>query len=352
MIPDEYSRLIRHWFWLIGAFAIVGAIVALFLVPTFVDSGSSFDSRATLGIFQNASLSSISTTDSSTTNGATGAVTQDGSVKSDYDPVLAGIHFVDAESLAAYAGTPQFLSALRKALEGQDISLSDAAIKGMLETTPNSPQFRIDLHAKSGSQQVTDAVVTSAATVLMDRAKQEEQGATTEALANLERQRSGLSAQLVELRDTRNQLLEEAISQPGVSGQVRSETLKTLGQASALAAGGSPDLDKQLRDGIANLGRVLGEPELAVTDLELTRIEGQVADVVAREQSLRVNTSDKGPAAVLVPTDTVQIAGGGQMGKKGALVLGGGAGLLIGWLGANVVEKRRPVAGLAISRKQ
>ena len=339
MIPDQYWQLVRHWYLLIGTCAIIGAVAGLTVLPPTVNSSSSFDARTTLRIANNASLNNIVTSDASSSNSATGAITTEGSVRADYAPLSFSLNPVDAQTLAEYAETPQFISDVRSALEQKNTFLSNETISAMLDASANSLLFRVELRARGNSREDTEEVVVAASALLVARARADEQGVTNRVLANLEQGRAELAARLAELQGTRNAQLQQALAQRGMSIQVRPETLALLSQAPLLTAGASPDLDQELRDAISSLGRVLGDPALVITDLEIGEIQKRLAEVVGSQEGLKVSVTEAGPATVLIPVSTAEVAGSRQMGTLMALLVGGAAGLAIGWIAANLVER-------------
>ena len=351
MVPDEYLRLARRWIWLIGLFVIVGAATATFALAPFVGSGgSSFDSSSTLALSPYITASSITTTSGATTGGVTGTTTADDTVRADYAPVLSTLRPVDARALAAHAETPQYIAALRRKLEKEAIFLGDGAIRDMLKITANPSLFRIELHAEGGSERVTDALVTTGAQVLMDRASAEEERTTQQFIDDLEQARLTLAGRLVVLQGSREKLLQDALATKELSALVSPETLSLAAGLSLLRSGSSPELDRQMRDLITAVVRLIGEPNLILADLEMEAAQKQLGGIDAALQGLNVNLRHSAPVLLLVPTETVEMEGS-PVGKRDLLLLGGVTGLLVGWVSANLAELVRPANGIRATGK-
>ena len=350
VVPDEYLRLARRWIWLIGLFVIVGAATATFALAPFVGSGgSSFDSSSTLAVSPYITASSITTTRGATTSGVTGTTTADDTVRADYAPVLSTLRPVDAGALAAHAETPQYIAALRRKLEKRAIFLGDGAIRDMLKITANPSLFRIELHAEGGSERVTDALVTTGAQVLMDRASAEEERSTQQFIDDLEQARQTLAGRLVVLQGSREKLLQDALATKELSALVSPETL-SLAADLPLLRGSSPELDRQMRDLITAVVRLVGEPNLILADLEMEAAQKQLGGIDAALQGLNVNLRHSAPVLLLVPTETVEMEGS-PVGKRDLLLLGGVTGLLVGWVGVNLAEWIRPAGGIRATGK-
>lgn len=183
MIPDQYWTLARRWFWLLALFAIVGAASAVYVLPPFIGSSSSFDSSATLGASHYISMSRIVTT---------GEANPD-----DDDAVAAGY----TASLAAYASTPQFIANLQEKLATQGIILTRQEIKKMTDISANAILFRIDVHASAESRDVTEALITNATDALIARAEDEEARVAWALISSLERQQAELVTRLEALAE-------------------------------------------------------------------------------------------------------------------------------------------------------
>jgi hypothetical protein len=347
MIPNEYWQLARRWAWLIAACFFGGILVAVTMLPPLVGSGSAFDASSTLGVSNNVTLTNIATR---TTIGTEGAATGDDEVAADYAPVIPSLRPVDARTLAEYADTPQFVSSLRKKLEGEKVFLADADIRELLEVKATPSLFRLDLSARTGSERTATAVVTKGAEVLSERAKAEELGITNDLIASLQEGENALTERLTALQTTRDELFNAAMAKPEVSVLGRPETQQLAGNLSLALSGGSPGLDQQIKDIVSALAKVVGDPQLTLVDTEIRSVEAQLGELVTEQERLSVNAADSQPVAIVIPTETVEIEGD-PVSTRDMALLGAVAGLVMAWVSVNLAERMRPNFGVRVTDK-
>ena len=181
MIPEQYWHLAKRWFWLIGAFAVLGGIAGIVLLPSVVGTPAGFNSSATLAVSQQASLASVPTS---------------GDVEVD-DTVVASY----TESLVTYAGSPQFFDSVHEILLLAGYGFDPAELEGMLEVTANPTLFRVTIEASADTAAAATTVATVAVAELKTRAVQEEQQLAATLIANLEERTADLAARLPTLAD-------------------------------------------------------------------------------------------------------------------------------------------------------
>ena len=181
MIPEQYWHLAKRWFWLIGAFVVLGGIAGVMLLPSVIGSPAGFNSSATLAVSQQASLASVPTS---------------GDVEVD-DTVVASY----TESLVTYTGSPQFIDSVHKALLLIGFDIDPTELEGMLEVTANPTLFRVTVEATADSAEDATAVATAAVNELKDRAVKEETQLAGTLIANLDKRAADLAARLPALAD-------------------------------------------------------------------------------------------------------------------------------------------------------
>jgi hypothetical protein len=347
MIPTEYWQLARRWAWLIAACFFGTILIAVTMLPSVVGKGSAYDASATLGVSNNVTLTNIATR---TTVGAAGSAAADDEVAADYDPVIPSLRPVDARTLADYASTPQFVSALRGKLEEEKVFLADADIRALLDVKATPSLFRIDLSARTGSQRVANAVVTNAAEVLQERAKAEELGLANDLLSSLKDNETALTQRLSELQAERDKLLDAALARPQVSVLSRPETAQLASNLPLALSGGSPGLDQQVKDIISALAKVVGDPNLTLADTEIRSVETQLGDLVTQQERLSGTAADSQPVALVIPTETVEIESE-PVSTRDMALLGAVAGLVLAWVSVNFAERMRPNFGVRVTDK-
>ncbi len=180
MIPEQYWQLAKRWLWLIGAFAVLGAITGVLLLPSVVGSPAGFNSSATLAVSQQASLTSIPTS---------------GDVEVD-DTVVASY----TESLVTYASSPQFISSVQEMLLLTGYDFKAAELEDILEVTANPTLFRVTVEASGDTEAAVTAVATAAVTELKVRAVEEELQLASTLIENLDSRAAELAAQLPRLQ--------------------------------------------------------------------------------------------------------------------------------------------------------
>ena len=176
MIPEQYWQLAKRWFWLIGAFAVLGGIAGVLLLPSVAGSSAGFNSSATLAVSQQASLASVPTS---------------GDVEVD-DTVVASY----TESLVTYTESPQVIDSVQEVLLLAGFDFQAAELEGMLEVTANPTLFRVTVEASADTAGAATAVATAAMNELTTRAVEEETQLATSLIANLDKRVADLAARL------------------------------------------------------------------------------------------------------------------------------------------------------------
>lgn len=180
MIPEQYWHLAKRWAWLIGAFAVLGGIAGIVLLPSVVGSPAGFNSSATLAVSQQASLASVPTS---------GDVEVDDTVAASY-----------TESLVTYAGSPQFINSVQEMLLLAGFEFDSAELEGILEVTANPTLFRVTVEATADTAAAATTVATVAMTELKTRAVKEETQLAATLILNLEKRAEDLAKRLPALQ--------------------------------------------------------------------------------------------------------------------------------------------------------
>ncbi len=181
MIPEQYWQLAKRWVWLIGAFAVLGGIAGIVLLPSVIGSPAGFNSSATLAVSQQASLAIVPTS---------------GDVEVD-DTVVASY----TESLVTYAGSPQFINRVQEVLLLAGHDFNSAELEGILEVTANPTLFRVTVEASANTAAAATAVATVAVAELKARAVEEEMQLAATLIANLDKRAADLAGRLPDLAD-------------------------------------------------------------------------------------------------------------------------------------------------------
>jgi len=181
MISEQYWQIVRRWYWLIAACAVLGAAAAVFALPPVTGgSAQEFETKVSLSVTRFVSATRIVTA---------------GEPGSDGDVVIADY----TDSFAPYATTDLFRGALRQELELDKTAAGKQALAGRVTITANGNLFRIDVQATAGTRAGAETLAKAAASVLSDKAKAEDQVAGS-LIISLEGQQQTLSARLVALQ--------------------------------------------------------------------------------------------------------------------------------------------------------
>jgi hypothetical protein len=98
----------------------------------------------------------------------------------------------------------------------------------------------------------------------------------------------------------------------------------------------------EFRDILEGLAVIAGDQDLADLNSHIESVERQLAGLAMAEESFSVDLLRFGqPVFVLNPAETVATEPESSLRKRDMLVLGTGAGLVMGWVAANVAENAR-----------
>jgi hypothetical protein len=93
---------------------------------------------------------------------------------------------------------------------------------------------------------------------------------------------------------------------------------------------------------LEDLAAIAGDQDLVDLNSHIDSVERQLAGLATAEESFSVDLLKFGqPVFVLNPAETVATQPESSLRKRDMLVLGTGAGLIMGWVAANVAENVR-----------
>jgi len=314
MIPEQYWQILRRWFWIIGLLGVAGAAAGFFLLPMGLGSGTSaYDASTTLQVSRFVSFGGTVTA---------GVGTGGANLLADY-----------TTSIAEKAKTVQFQARLRSALEEDGLDVAQANLAENLSVVPDRGLFRIYIQATARSKEDAETLAQAVADVLMDEVKAEETRITEGLGANTDLRRSDLLSRLSDVNRQREQRLQELNA---------SALQATLDDLVRRGGAGTTDLSEEFRGIVQNLAVIAGDTDLAVLNSQADELERQLAALAQAEESFSVDLLKFGdPVFVLNPAETVATEAESKLRKRDMMVLGTGAGLIMGWVVANMAENVR-----------
>jgi hypothetical protein len=312
MIPEQYWQIVRRWFWIIIALGVLGGVAGLFLLPIGLGgSNSVYDSSTTLGVGRFISFGGTVTAGSGDA----------GTLLADYTSSIAGM-----------SGTVQFQARLRDVLKEEGLTISDTALPKKLSITADRGLFRINIQATASTARDAEILAQAAADVLTDQVVAEETRIKQGLGANTDEQRTELLRRLSDLNDERVQRLQA----------LDYSTLRTELDNLIRDGGVGTDLTESFRSILGDLAIVAGDAELASINAQADALNEQLAILTRAEESFTVDVSQFGqPVFVVNPVETVATEVEGSLRRRDMLVLGTGAGLIMGWVAANMAEHAR-----------
>jgi len=312
MIPEQYWQIIRRWFWIILSLGVAGGAAGMFVLPMGLSASSTYDASMTLGVSRFVSFGGTMTA---------GLGGGDGVVLGDY-----------TGSIADKAKTVQFQARLRAALEEEGLFLTETALVQKVTVTADKSLFRINIRATASSLEEAELLAQEAADVLTQQVVDEETRVKEGLGANTDEQRAELLSRLSDLNQQRQQRLQEL-----------NATVLQTALADLVARGGAgTDLSAEFRSILESLAVIAGDQNLADINSHIDSVERQLAGLATAEESFSVDLLKFGePVFVLNPAETVATEPESSLRKRDMLVLGTGAGLIVGWVAANMAEHVR-----------
>ncbi len=311
MIPEQYWGILRRWFWLVLLLGAAGGVVGLFIIPMGLSGGSSYNASVTLGVGR---FVSVSGTVADATQGG------GGSALADY-----------TSSIAATAKSVQFVARLREALAAKGLVVTDTVLREKFNVTEDSALFRIRVEATATTADKAELVAQTVADALTEQAASEEQRISENLVQSSDQQRQELATRLADAYQRRLARFN------ALGGQAVQAAQSALMQR---AAGGA-DLGAEFSEVMQDVALISGDTELALINAEVKALEDELASLSKVQQSFSDLGSWGQPVFVLNPVDTVPTEVESTLRKRDMAVLGGGAGLIMGWIAANMAEHIR-----------
>jgi hypothetical protein len=314
MIPEQYWQIVRRWFWIIISLGVAGGAAGLFVLPMGLSGSSAYDASMSLGVSRFVSFGGTMTA---------GTGTGDSVVLGDY-----------TASIANKAKTVQFQARLRAALEEQGLFVTEAALQQKVTVTADKSLFRINIRATASRPGDAELLAREAADVLTQQVVDEENRVKEGLGGNTDEQRTELLSRLSDLNQQRAQRLQE----------LDAESLRTALNDLVARGGADPsaNLSDEFRGIIGGLAVIAGDQDLTDINSQIDALEKKLAALALAEESFSVDLVKSGePVFVVNPVETVATEAEGTLRKRDMLVLGTGAGLIVGWVAANMAENVR-----------
>lgn len=312
MIPEQYWRLVKRWFWLILPLGIVGALVGFYLIPVGLGESSGYNARVTLGVGRFVSFGGI--------------------VTASMEPEEGGTLAEYTASIADMATTQQFEARLKKAAKAQGLDTREANLADNVAVEPNGSLYRITVTARAETAEAAEILADEAANLLMEQALAEEGRVIQNLAGNTEPQKLEILARLSTLSEKQHAKLDSLGA---------SDLALALDDLLSRSRSGE-DVIEDFRVVMRSLADITGDSDLALLNSETEALEGELVDVTERERTVSLDLLRwSQPAFVLNPVETVATEPERSLRKRDMVLLGSGAGLLMGWIAANVAEGMR-----------
>ena len=305
MIPEKYWILIKRWYWLIGAVAILGAVMGALIIPAYSGATSEYHASVTLGIRRVISPA----------GSTTGSVTSsDLSLLADY-----------TSSVAARAKTPQFASKLHSKLALEGIQTPEISLRDKYSVTDDRGLSRVTVDATSGKEASARAIADAVSSLLIEDVTAEESRLRENLSTTLGKERTQLLTDLGEISSARLEKLQE------LDADSLQETIDNV-----VRRGIGTNLPDEALRILSDLERISGDPELAVLASRERAIQEELNNLASIEQGLAIDVRGD-PVVILSPVTTAESQTLGTRARDAAM-LGLIAGTVLGWIAANVAE--------------
>lgn len=301
MIPEQYWRILRVWFWLIGLIAIGGAALAIVAVPQIRGNGEPGNTASvTLGVTR-----LVSTDGSLTTIGGP----SDGTLLDSY-----------TQSIVARGNTPQFVAEVAASLAEQGLVVDPSTLARKVTFSADPGLFRVLITVNSQSPDDAQLIAQTAAQQMIDDTSQEETRVITGVQENLAQEQQKLTDRL-------NQVYADRDAKLASLGDAQiSQALNDL-----IAKGIGPDLASTFDTLVADLARVSSDTELALMNGEAKSLESQLDEVSDGQSRFSGNSLTGTPVTIINPVSTVQLPAPDGLRIRDMALMGGLAGLVLGW---------------------
>lgn len=301
MIPEKYWRIIRIWFWLIGAVAVGCAALAIVAVPQ-IRSEATPDYTAAV------------------TMGVTRLVSADGSVTyiggSGEGELLAGY----TSSIINRGNSPQFVREVSARLADDGIVIDQTTLTRKLSFTEDPGLFRVVITARASGNDLAEAIAQAAALQMIDDVTDEETRVAEQARNSLQLQQTSLQDNLQELYQERQVKLDS------LGDDQIGEALRNL-----IASGVSADLSLTYRALVNDLARIASDPELSLINAEILSLEGQLGEIASKQHRFSADSLGGSSVSIIDPVNAAPLPVPEGMRTRDMAMMGMIAGLVLGW---------------------
>lgn len=308
MIPEQYWRIARRWFWLIGAVAVACMLFAVVAVGQVAGkSAPTYNAALTLGVTRIVSFG--------------GTITQGGDPG---DPVLLSNY---TDNIASRGSTPQFVAMLNSELAKKGVIMTDTEVSRKVKYASVPGLFRIDITATADTPEQAQLMAQTASDLLTKDVTDEETRIRTALNASTDAQQAQLLARLNTVYTN------------------RTARLATLGQPALVEAldnmvrrGVTADLTGEFSTLVADLARITSDTELTVLNSDATSLEQQLARLSENRRGYSDEILIGTPVSIVAPVDTSPVPLASSLRVRDLAVMGMIAGLVIGWIVATIAD--------------
>ncbi len=308
MIPENYLRIARRWFWLIGIILVASVAIAIVGVPRLRGTGTPGHSAAiTLGVTR-----LVSASGSVTTAGGTGT------------PELLSSY---TQNIADRGNTPQFQKELQDRLAAQGLIIDAGVLARKVNFAADTGLFRIAITASAGSGNDANLIASTASQLMIDDVTAEETRVKAELTTTTAQQQTQLLAQL-------NTVYTERTAELALAGEPEVRTaLDDL-----VRNGVGQDVSKTYSALLADLARIGGDPQLAVLNSQAESLEEQLATLSDTQRSFSDQILQGNPLSIIDPVNTVELPKANALRTRDLALMGIIAGLVLGWIAAAIAD--------------
>ena len=305
MIPDEAWRFLQRWLLLLVAAIAAGGALGIVFLPRLLGASESYTANAVLSVGRFASPAGV--------------------VTATVDPDQSELLQEYTRAVAETARTPRFMAHVREKALARGLQTTVPAINAKVKVEPEPALFLISVQASDSDPRVAEGLVAAMVEAISEEAAAQEQN-LRQALA--QRAEQG-QQQIVERLQTNHPRTLIRLQQ--LNAAALQSALASLGGASA-----SPEVARRL---VSDLARLSGDPELVVLNAEAEALQRALTDLASAREAVEVALSSAGgPFFLLQPVETVREQPLHAVRTRDALVLGAGAGLVVGWLSASLAD--------------
>jgi capsular polysaccharide biosynthesis protein len=308
MIPENYWRIARRWFWLIGGVAIVCALFSVVAVGQVAGKAApTYNAATTLGVSRIVSFG--------------GTITQGGDPG---DPILLSNY---TDNIASRGSTPQFVAMLNAELAKKNIVMTDTVLSRKVKYTSIPGLFRIDITATSDDPAKAQIMAQTAADLLSKDVTDEETRIRIALNASTDAQQAQLLAKL-------NTVYEQRTARLALLGQpALMEALDNM-----VRRGVTADLTTEFSTLVGDLARISSDTELTVLNSDATSLEQQLARLSESRRGYSDEILIGAPVSIVDPVDTSPVPIASSLRTKDLAVMGLVVGLVLGWIAATVAD--------------